>query len=49
MGPVNIGGGDSVKNDYTRNAYMLIYEKRIKEKIKLVIDDEILANKEILL
>ena len=30
------------KNDYSRNAYMLIYEKRQKEKIKLIVKDELL-------
>ncbi len=33
-------GGD-FKNDYSRNAYMLIYEKRIKEKIKILISDTV--------
>ncbi|CDW78148.1 ubiquitin carboxyl-terminal hydrolase family protein [Stylonychia lemnae] len=45
------GGGSSsnsgnfqnsdMKNDYSRNAYMLIYEKRRKEKIKIVIPEQI--------
>jgi hypothetical protein len=25
------------KGDYSKNAYMLIYEKRLKEKVKIVI------------
>lgn len=33
------------KNDYSRNAYMLIYEKRMKEPLKIVVPEE-LINKE---
>jgi hypothetical protein len=42
MGPTS-----DFKNDYSRNAYMLVYEKRIKEKIKVVIPDELLLNNNI--
>lgn len=27
-----------MKSDYSRNAYMLIYEKRRKEEIKMIVD-----------
>jgi len=30
------------KNDYSKNAYMLIYEKRRKEAIKFVIEEELM-------
>ena len=33
-------GGD-FKNDYSRNAYMLIYEKRRKEKMKILIPESV--------
>jgi hypothetical protein len=34
------------KSDYSRNAYMLIYDKRIKEKMKVVIPEELLNQNE---
>ena len=30
------------KSDYSKNAYMLIYDKRIKEKIKVVVPEELI-------
>ena len=35
--------GSDVKSDYTKNAYMLIYEKRRKEKMKIVIPDLLIS------
>lgn len=43
MGPqVSSSSGDL--RDYSKNAYMLIYEKRVKEKLKVVIPSDIMAN-----
>lgn len=33
------------KNDYSKNAYMLIYEKRRKEQIKMVISEELIQKR----
>lgn len=38
--PNNYAAGDTML-DYSRNAYMLVYEKRRKEQIKIVIPEEI--------
>jgi hypothetical protein len=40
----NVMNTNDFKSDYSRNAYMLIYDKRIKEKIKVVIPEELLQN-----
>jgi hypothetical protein len=41
-----MNGSSEFKNDYSRNAYMLIYEKRKKEKIKLVIPEQLLLQRD---
>ena len=35
--------GENFNIDYSRNAYMLIYEKRVKQPMKIVIPEDLLA------
>lgn len=41
-----MGPAGDFKNDYSRNAYMLVYEKRVKEKIKVVIPQSLLSGQQ---
>jgi hypothetical protein len=33
----NFGGQETTQGDYTKNAYMLVYEKRRKQPLKIVV------------